>query len=71
MLLALLAIGVGVFFTHRIFVTFVIALLRARHESVEDLDRHLGTGHLAWESVQIIVGITPLVWGIARLAQMA
>lgn len=68
---ALLAICIGVFFTHRIFVKFIVALLRAKHEDPAQLDRHTNTGHLLRESAQIVLGVVPLVWGIARLWQLA
>jgi hypothetical protein len=70
-LAALAAITIGVFFTHRAFVLFVIELLRARNESHDELQRHLGTMHLVRETAMIVAGIVPLVWGAVRLAQLA
>lgn len=65
-LIVLLSGFVGVFFTHRAFVAFVIGYLRAKREIANGGEYDVGPVQLLHHAVLIVLGLLPLGYALIR-----
>jgi hypothetical protein len=68
---ALVAGLFGIFFTHRVFVKFVLATMHARAAISRGEDYEVPLRSLISHAFEIAIGIFPLVYGVVRFADWA
>lgn len=71
LVIAIIAGIVGIFFTHRIFVKFVLSVMTANHAISRGEHYEVPLRALIGHAFEIALGLVPLGYGVVRFVQWA